>query len=99
MKQGFLAISHVLSNEHKMSCDARHKKTDLKTFVIVIPKEGLMSLGPANPSLGMTPTTEYNEPFHTGLYFIKATVGGPYRLFQKHSKIMLPTSMITNCHK
>ena len=30
--------------------DARHEKTDLKVFVIVI----------ANPSLGMTSTTEYN---------------------------------------
>ena len=39
------------------SYNARHEKTDLKVFVFVIPKEGL---GPVNPSLGMTPTTEYN---------------------------------------
>ncbi len=37
---------------------ARHKKTNLKIFVI--PKEGLASCGPANPSFCMTPTTEYN---------------------------------------
>ncbi len=30
--------------------DTRHKKTDLKVFVVVIPKEGL---GPANPSLNI----------------------------------------------
>ena len=35
--------------------NARHEKTDLKVFVVVIPKEGLAGLGPANPSLGMTP--------------------------------------------
>ncbi len=39
---------------------ARHEKTDLKVFVVVIPKEELAGWGPANPSLGMTPTTEYN---------------------------------------
>ncbi len=35
---------------------ARREKTDLKVFVVVIPKEGLAGWGPANPSLGMTPT-------------------------------------------
>ena len=40
--------------------EARHKKTGFKVFVVVIPKEGLAGWGPANPSLGMTPTTEYN---------------------------------------
>ncbi len=39
--------------------DARHKKTELKVFVVVIPKEGLAGWGPTNPSLGMTPTREY----------------------------------------
>ena len=33
-----------------------HSKTDLKVFVI--PKEGLVGCGPANPSLGMTLTTD-----------------------------------------
>ncbi len=36
----------------------RHEKTELKVFVIVIPKEGLVGWGLANPTLGMTPTTE-----------------------------------------
>ncbi len=36
--------------------DARHEKTDLKVFVIVIPKEGLAGWGSANPSLGTTLT-------------------------------------------
>ncbi len=36
--------------------DARHEKTYLKVFVIVIPKEGLACWSPANPSLGMTLT-------------------------------------------
>ena len=40
--------------------DVRQEKTDLKVFVIVIPKEGLAGWGPTNPFLGMTPTTEYN---------------------------------------
>ena len=40
--------------------DARHEKTDFKVFVVVILKEGLAGWGPANLSLGMTPTTEYN---------------------------------------
>ncbi len=49
---------------------ACHEKTDLKVFVLVIPKEGLVGWGfvlvipkeglagwgPGNPSLGMTPT-------------------------------------------
>ncbi len=39
--------------------DVCHKKTDLKVFVVVIPKEGLAGWGPANPSLGMTPTIKY----------------------------------------
>ena len=39
----------------------RHKKTDPKVFVVVIPiEEGLTVWGPANPSLGMTLTMEYN---------------------------------------
>ncbi len=37
----------------KFIYDARHEKRDLKIFVGVIPL-------PANPSLGMTTTTEYN---------------------------------------
>ncbi len=36
-----------------------HEKTNLKIFVVVIPKEGLVG-GAANPSFDMTPTTEYN---------------------------------------
>ncbi len=36
-----------------------YEKTGLNVFVVVIPKEGLVGWGPANPSLGMTPTTEY----------------------------------------
>ena len=39
--------------------DTRHKKIDLKVFVDVIPKEGLAGWGPANPSLGMSPTIKY----------------------------------------
>ena len=39
--------------------DALHEKIDLKVFVVVTPKEGLVGWGPANSSLGMTPTTEY----------------------------------------
>ena len=39
--------------------DARHGKTDLEVFVVVIPKEGLAGWGPANPSLGVTPTIKY----------------------------------------
>ncbi len=42
----------------RLLCDVCHEKTDLKVFVVVIPKEGLAQ--PANPSLLMTPTTEYN---------------------------------------
>ncbi len=37
-----------------------NEKMCLKVFVVVIRKEGLADLGPANPSLGMTLTTEYN---------------------------------------
>ncbi len=33
--------------------------TRKKVFVVVIPKEGLAGWGPANPSLGMTPTIKY----------------------------------------
>ena len=36
--------------------EARYDKTDLKVFVVVIPKEGLVGWGAANPSFGMTPT-------------------------------------------
>ena len=39
--------------------DVHHEKTDLKVFVVVIPKEGLAGWDPANPSLGMTPTINY----------------------------------------
>ena len=39
--------------------DACHKKTDLKVFVVVIPKEELKGWGPTNPSLGMTPIIKY----------------------------------------
>ncbi len=42
--------------------DTHHEKTDLKVFVVVIPKEGLAGWGPANPSLGMTPTIKYYSP-------------------------------------
>ncbi len=37
-----------------------HREKRFKVFVIVIPKEGLAGWGPANPSLGMTSTIEYN---------------------------------------
>ncbi len=40
--------------------DGHHEKTNLKVFVVVISKEGLVGWGPTNSSLGMTPTTEYN---------------------------------------
>ena len=40
------------------SIDVSHEKTDLKVFVVV--QEGLAGWGPANPSLGITPTREYN---------------------------------------
>ena len=43
----------------RVQVDVRHEKTDLKVFVVVIPKEGLAGWGPANPSLGMTPTIKY----------------------------------------
>ena len=56
--------SSSIGNKKAMSrpycIDERHEKTDLKVFVVVIPKDGLAGWGPANPSLGMTPTTEYN---------------------------------------
>ena len=39
--------------------DVRHEKTDLKVFVVAILKEGLAGWGPANPSLGITPTMKY----------------------------------------
>ncbi len=39
--------------------DAHHEKTDLKVFVVVIPKEGLVVWGPANPSLGLKSTIKY----------------------------------------
>ena len=39
--------------------DVRHKKTDFRVFVVVIPNEGLAGWGPVNPSLGMTPTIKY----------------------------------------
>ena len=35
-----------------------HEKKCLKIFVVVIPKEGLVGKGPANPPFGMTPTTD-----------------------------------------
>ncbi len=39
--------------------DVRHEKTDLKVFIVVIPKEGLAGWGSAHPSLGMTMTIQY----------------------------------------
>ncbi len=44
------------------SHELRHGKMCLKIFVVVIPKEGLAGIGgqgPANPSLGMTPTIKF----------------------------------------
>ncbi len=43
----------------EQTSDARHEKADLKVFVVVIHKEGLVGWGPANHSLGMTPTIKY----------------------------------------
>ncbi len=45
-----LRSSAILSLESNTACDTRHEKTDLKVFVVVIPKER------AYPSFGMTPT-------------------------------------------
>ena len=42
------------------------RETDLKVFFIVIPKEGFVGLGPANPSLGMTPTIKYYSTTRAG---------------------------------
>ncbi len=53
-----LTIGGVVS----LSFDMRHEKTDLKVFVVVIPKEGLAGRGSANPSLGMTLTIKYYSP-------------------------------------
>ncbi len=47
---------HDISKYHIEVC---HEKTDLKVFVVVIPKEGLAGWGPANPSLGMKLTIKY----------------------------------------
>ena len=56
-----MPIRHpLLHHSAETLCDVRHEEIDLKVFVVVIPKEGLAGWGPANPSLGMTPTTEYN---------------------------------------
>ncbi len=52
--------AHQPQNWYEITHDARHEKTDLKIFVLIIPKEGLAGWGPANPSLDVTPTTEYN---------------------------------------
>ena len=41
------------------SFDMHHEKTDRKVFVVVIPIEGLVGWGPANPSFGMAPTIKY----------------------------------------
>ncbi len=49
----------IIMNNGKTN-DARHKNTDLKVYDVVIPKDGLAGWGPANPSLGMTLTTEYS---------------------------------------
>ncbi len=46
----------VRQTDQLKTYDVHHQKTDLKVFVVVIPKEGLVDWGPANPSLGMTPT-------------------------------------------
>ena len=42
----------------KSIIDTHHEKTDLKAFVVVIPKEGSVGRdgGPLNPSLGMAMT-------------------------------------------
>ncbi len=50
----------VLDLPYCWSYKVRHEETDLKVFVIVIPKEALVGWEPANTSLGMTTTTEYN---------------------------------------
>ena len=50
----------ILITGDALLCDACHEKSDLKVFVVVIPKEGLAGGGSTNPSVGMTPTSEYN---------------------------------------
>ncbi len=47
-----------------MPFDARHEKTDLKVFVIVILTEGLVGWGPANRSLG------YDNDYKILLYWL-----------------------------
>ncbi len=39
--------------------DARHEKTDLNVFVVVIPKDGLAGTSSTKPSFGMTLTIEH----------------------------------------
>ena len=48
----------------------RHEKPDRKVFVIVVPKEGLAGWGPANRSLGMTPTIKYYSTAFIYIYII-----------------------------
>ena len=50
--------------EYTQTIELCHGKTDLKIFVIVIPKEGLAG---ANPSFRMTPTTRDNRMKHVSL--------------------------------
>ena len=52
--------SPTVNNVNGFTFDMHHGKTELKVFVVVISKEGLVGWGPANPSVVMTPTTEYN---------------------------------------
>ena len=40
MKDGFISSRQLLAAFLAMSFDACHEKTDLKVFVLVIPKEG-----------------------------------------------------------
>ncbi len=40
--------------------ELRHANTDLKNFVIVIPKAGLATTSSTRPSFGMTPIVKYN---------------------------------------
>ncbi len=55
-----LKLTLNISSSIVSLCDACHGKTDLKVFVVVISKKGLAGWGPADPSLGITQTTEYN---------------------------------------
>ncbi len=54
-KQKLLLQKHIICHVLNIK-DVRHEKTDLRVFVVFIPR------GPANPSLGMTPTIKYYYP-------------------------------------